>query len=136
MEDWWLRVSHNLAARLDGPLHFRFILQPLMSILIAIRDGLRDARNGNRAYLWSIFIDSHQRPALLREGAKSVVRLFLLAFGVDVIYQIVAFRNFYPTEALVTALLLAAVPYVVLRGPVNRIGRNLTRKKAMPHPAH
>lgn len=130
MEDWWLRVSHNLAARLDGPLHFRFVLQPLMSIVIAIRDGLRDARNGDRAYLWSIVIDSDKRPASLRAGAKSVARLFVLAFGVDVIYQIAAFRKFYPTEALITALLLAAVPYVLLRGPVNRIGQNLWRQKS------
>lgn len=134
MEDWWFRVSHNLAARLDGPLHFRFILQPLMSILIAIRDGLRDARNGDRAYLWSIFIDSDKRPALFGEGVKSVARLFILAFGVDVIYQIAAFRKFYPTEALVTALVLAVVPYVLLRGPVNRIGQNLSRQKSNTPP--
>ena len=134
MEDWWFRVSHNLAARLDGPLHFRFILQPLMSILIATRDGLRDARNGDRAYLWSIFIDSHKRPALLRAGARSVARLFVLAFGVDVIYQIAAFRKFYPTEALVTALVLAVVPYVLLRGSVNRIGQNLSRQKSNAPP--
>src|SRR5689334_2179600 len=71
MEDLWLRVPHDLAARLDGPPHFRFILQPLMSILIATRDGLRDARNGDRAYLWSIFIDSHRRSAFV-EGRIEV----------------------------------------------------------------
>ena len=133
MEHWWLRISHNLTARLDGPLHFRFILQPLMSVLLAIRDGLRDAGNGDRAYLWSIVADSDQRSALLRAGLKSVARLFLLAFGVDVIYQIVAFRKVYPSEALVTATLLAAVPYVLLRGPVNRIEQFVSKHRRMSH---
>ena len=136
MEDWWLRISHNLAARLDGPLHFRFILQPLMSILLAIRDGLRDADNGDRAYLWSVLTDRAQRPALLRAGLKSLARLLLLALGVDIIYQIVAFRKVYPSEALVTALLLAVVPYVVFRGPVNRIERLLFRQRRASHLAH
>jgi len=35
--------------RFDGPLHFRFIAQPLMAILLAMRDGWRDARAGRSA---------------------------------------------------------------------------------------
>jgi len=30
-------------ARLTGPLNFRFVLQPLLAILLGIRDGLHDA---------------------------------------------------------------------------------------------
>ena len=133
MEDWWIRISHNLAARLDGPLHFRFIMQPLMSILLAIRDGLRDARKGDPAYLCLIFTDRHRRLALLRAGSKSVGRLFLLAIGIDAIYQIIAFGTFYPGEALLTAALLAIVPYLLLRGPINRIGQFSCRQRSVSH---
>ena len=129
MEDWWLRVSHNLNARLDGPLHFRFIMQPLMSIVLAVRDGLRDARKGDQAYLWFIFRDRHRRPELLRTGLKSIRRLFFLAIGVDTIYQVIAFRTFYPGEALLAAVLLAIVPYVLLRGPINRLEQLSSRHK-------
>src|SRR5689334_2179604 len=73
---------------------------------------------------------------LLKAGLKSVARLFLLALGVDEIYQIVALRKFYPTEALATAALLAIVPYVLLRGPVNRSGQLLSRQKSMTHLVH
>lgn len=33
------------------------------------------------------------------------------------------FRRIYPVEAIDVALLLAVVPYFLLRGPVNRIAR-------------
>ena len=31
----WERVITQLFARLDGPLHFRFIMQPLMAAILA-----------------------------------------------------------------------------------------------------
>jgi hypothetical protein len=39
----------------------------------------------------------------------------------DVIYQIIAFRMFYPVEALILAILLAFVPYLLIRGLVVRV---------------
>src|SRR5580692_11620177 len=41
------RIWHDLVARPDARMRFRFILQPLMAAIVAIRDGLRDARNGS-----------------------------------------------------------------------------------------
>jgi hypothetical protein len=41
----------------------------------------------------------------------------------DMIYQYLVFKTFYPAEALVVALLLAFVPYLLIRGPVMRIVR-------------
>lgn len=131
MEEWWLTVSHNLIGRLDGPLHFRFILQPLMSMLLAIRDGIRDADSRDPAYLWSVFTDGCHRRALLLKGWKGVGRVFLLALGLDVIYQVVALPKFYPLETLLTAVLLAIVPYILLRGPTNRVVRLLHRQKGV-----
>ena len=134
LEHWWIRISDNLRARLDGPLHLRFILQPLMAILLAIRDGLRDARNGGRAYLWLIVTNGVQRPRLLLSGWKAIGRVFVLALAVDVVYQIIAFKKFYPMAALITAALLAIVPYIFVRGPINRIQRILLRKRRISHP--
>ena len=36
MEDIWQRLIGDLVGRLDGPLHFRFIVQPLMAVAFAI----------------------------------------------------------------------------------------------------
>ena len=45
----------------------------------------------------------------------------------DVIYQFLVLKTFYPNEALVIALLLAFVPYVIIRGLVLRIARSRIR---------
>jgi len=39
VEQFW----HDLVERPDGPMRFRFVLQPLMATIVAIRDGLKDA---------------------------------------------------------------------------------------------
>ena len=41
--------------------------------------------------------------------------------ALDAVYQIIAFRAFYPGEAVIVALLLAFVPYLLLRGHVARV---------------
>ena len=41
----------------------------------------------------------------------------------DVIYQLVVLKTFYPGEAVIVAIVLAFVPYLILRGPIARIAR-------------
>jgi hypothetical protein len=123
MEDWLTRVLHDLTMRLDGPLHFRFILQPLMSLIFAIRDGVHDAHEHRAAYFWAVCTNSEHRHDLLRSGWKAVSKVFIMAMIIDVIYQVIVFKRFYPVEAILTSVLLALVPYLLLRGPINRITR-------------
>jgi hypothetical protein len=40
------RILENLIARLDGPLHFRFVFQPLIATIWGVIDGVKDARAG------------------------------------------------------------------------------------------
>ncbi len=54
--------------------------------------------------------------------------LFIVAFVLDVIYQLVAHRWVYPVQSLIVATLLAVVPYTLVRGVSNRIARR-TRPK-------
>jgi hypothetical protein len=131
MEETLTRVVNDVLGRLDGPLHFRFFLQPAMAIFFAIRDGLRDAREGRPAYFWSLFTEPSVRRDGLRSGWKSISKVFIIAAVLDVIYQIIVLRWFYPFETLVVAVLLALVPYLLVRGPVNRIKRGL-QKPAVP----
>jgi hypothetical protein len=53
--------------------------------------------------------------------------VFILAVVMDLIYGWVISRPFYPFETLIVAVMLAVVPYVVLRGPINRIARRWRR---------
>jgi hypothetical protein len=113
----------EFVARFDGPLHFRLFVQPLMAILFAVRDGSRDAREGRGAYLWSFVTDPEQRRYLLESGWKGISKVFVLAFVLDVVYQLMVSRGLKPLQALLTAIVLAVIPYVLLRGPVNRVLR-------------
>ena len=113
----------NFIERLDGPLHFRFIMQPLMAIALAIRDGSRDAREGRRPWMWKLVYVPEQRRALLADGWKGIGRIFVLACALDVIYQLIEWRTLKPLGVLLTASILAVIPYVLLRGPVNRLLR-------------
>jgi hypothetical protein len=113
----------NFIGRLDGPLHFRFFMQPLMAIVLAFRDGRRDARAGRTAYVWTFFHDPAQRRYLLIDGWKGISRVFILAVVLDVIYQLIEWRTLRPVGALLTAIILAVIPYVILRGPFNRLVR-------------
>ena len=123
MESILQRIMENLFGRLDGPLHFRFILQPVMAIVFAIMDGMKDAKNGKPAYFWAVIGNPNHRKELLKEGWKHVGKIFILAVVLDVIYQLKVHHWIYPGEMLLTAFVLAIVPYVLLRGPVNRIVR-------------
>jgi len=100
---------------------FRFILQPSMAAAAAIRDGVHDARTGRSPYLWTILRQPEKRIARLREGLDATARIVLLGLTMDVIYQVTVFNMFYPVEALIIALLLAFVPYLLIRGLVARV---------------
>ncbi len=114
---------NDFIGRFDGPLHFRLFVQPLMAILLAARDGSRDAREGRSAYAWTLLSDPAQRRYLLADGWKGISRVFLLAYVLDVIYQLVEWHGLKPLQALLTAIVLALIPYALLRGPINRLMR-------------
>jgi hypothetical protein len=117
------RIWTDLLARPSGPLAFRFILQPLMAALLAIRDGLGDARAGRPPYFSTILRDAGQRRARLVDGLKATGRIIALGLGLDAVYQLIVLGTLYPGEALTIALLLGFVPYLVIRGPADRIAR-------------
>jgi len=127
MEEIFNRMWNDLIGRIGGPMSFRLALQPAMALFFAIRDGLKDAREGRPAYFYSLFTEPERRRSLMREGFKAVSRVFVFAILMDLIYQVTVLRWFYPLEALIVAFVLALLPYILLRGPVNRIARFLRR---------
>ena len=128
MDETLARIAENLAARVGGPLTFRLILQPLVAAGLALRAGLADARMGRRAYFLSLLSDPEHRREHVREGWMDVAKVFVLALGIDIVYQIIVQRWVYPGEALIVAIMLAFVPYLLIRGAVTRIARSLPRR--------
>lgn len=116
-----MRVWHNLIERPGGPMTFRFVLQPIMATIAAVLAGVRDARAGRNPYLWTILSDPAQRLSRLQEGMVATARIVLLGLVMDSIYQYLVFDYFHPAEAAIISLLLAFVPYLILRGPIARV---------------
>ena len=129
MEEMFTRGWDELLARETGALHFRFVIQPLVATFFAIRSGLRDAREGRSVFFWTVVLDASQRRALVRQLWKDVGKLLLVAVLLDTIYQVAVLRWFYPVQALIVAVVLAIVPYLLVRGLANRIGRRMGLKK-------
>ena len=121
MDEIVTRLFGNLIGRIHGPMNFRLIFQPLMAIVFAIRDGRKDAHDGRLPYFWALFTERGHRLALLRHGWEAVGKVFVIALILDAVYQFLTVRWFYPGEAVVTAFVLAIVPYLLLRGLVNRL---------------
>jgi len=117
------RIWQNLVDRPGGPLVFRFVLQPVMALIAALRDGLHDARMGRDPFLRTMLTQPARRAARLDEALIATSRIILLGLVMDLIYQFIEFDTFHPAEAVIIALLLAFVPYVVFRGVVTRIAR-------------
>ncbi|WP_441229631.1 hypothetical protein AB7828_05615 [Tardiphaga sp. 215_C5_N2_1] len=113
----------DIFERLHGPMTFRFYLQPMMALLAALPDGIRDARLGHRSFFWSAWWDRNASTGRLREGVTSVARIVLLGISMDVIYQFKVLDRFYPVEALMMAIMLAVIPYFVFRWIVELIAR-------------
>lgn len=127
IQDSFARIWDMLIGRIDGPLTFRLIFQPTVAAILASRAGLKDAREGRTPYLWSVFTNRAHRRDLLREGWKDIGKVFIIAVVLDVIYALIVHRWIFPGQALLVGIVLAIVPYLLIRGPVTRIMRRLSR---------
>jgi hypothetical protein len=121
MHDIWRRAAEHFSERVDGPLHFRLVLQPLMAVIFATIGGFKDAKAGRAPYLWRLCSEPQNRGVLLLDGWKSIGKVFILAVVLDVVFQIEELQTVYPSETLMVAILLAIVPYLLVRGPVTRL---------------
>lgn len=128
------RVWRQLLQRPGEPMTFRFVLQPTMAAIAAIRDGGRDARMGRSPYFQSMLREPGQRIGRLNEGLNATARIILLGLVMDAVYQVYVLNRFYPVEAVIIALVLAFVPYLILRGIVHRIARRMHRDPSARQP--
>jgi hypothetical protein len=129
MDDFWHLIADQISDRVSGPMKFRIVLQPLMATFLAVRSGLRDAKKNARPYFYDLILSPGRRVELIKEGWKSIARLFFLAMVLDIVYQIFVQHSFHLRAALLVAIVLAILPYLLLRGIVTRIA---TRLKARP----
>jgi len=121
MNEILAKLWQNVYARVTGPMNLRLIVQPAVATILAIRAGLRDAHQARAPFFWAVLRNPAHRRELLRQGWKDVGRVFVLSTILDVVYQLIVYRAVYSLELVITAVTLAIVPYVLVRGPINRI---------------
>lgn len=122
-----LSFVEGLMVRLHGPMSFRFVLQPLIAVFFAFRDGRKDAEMGRVPFFWALFTDAAHRTDMVRTGWKSIGKVFLIAIVLDFIFQHIVFKDLRPLGAVIAGLILAIVPYLVLRGPMSRLMRRTSK---------
>ncbi len=123
MIDMIARGWENFLARPTGSLNLRFILQPAIASILALRAGVKDARQGRPAYLWAAITSPQYRWQLIHGGWKDMRIPFSVAATLDAIYQVITHEGIFLLELIFTATVLALVPYFILRGPVNLLAR-------------
>ena len=121
MEELFTRIYENMLERVSGPMYLRLYLQPIMAAFFAIISGFNDAKAGRPPYFWALFTQPQHRREMLKDGWKSVGKVFLAAMAMDVVYQLIVERWIYPLEVVLVAFILAIVPYLTLRGFINRL---------------
>jgi hypothetical protein len=115
------RFFEDIVARLSGPGRLRFILQPVMAILLGARDGVKDCRAGSPPFLWGLVFHGRRRTELLRSALISVRNLVAIAILLDVISQFLIFREIHPGAALLLGPVLISLPYALSRALTNRL---------------
>jgi hypothetical protein len=128
-----MRITENLSDRVSGPMHLRFLLQPVVATPLAIRSGLKGAQTGKPAFFWALIFhpcDASRRREMIKDGWQSISKLFCAAITLDLIYQLIQ-PFIYFREAIIVACLLAIVRYLMLRGAGTRLAsRLMTRRVA------
>src|SRR5438128_9965455 len=103
--DMVARGWENFVARPRGPLNLRFIIQPTLASIIALRAALKDANAGQPAYLWAVLTNSDYLKLFLHGGLKDLRIQSGVGTALDVADQVTIPLPIYPVDVLLPATL-------------------------------
>lgn len=124
-----MRLSEWLAEGVGGPGRMRFVIQPVIAILLAVRDGRRDAHGGSAPFFYRLFFRTGERRELLRSAWSTLVTPLAIAFVIDSILQIVILKSYRLRDSIGVAVLLVGLPYSMIRGFACRVTRVAMRHR-------
>jgi hypothetical protein len=119
----------KVLARFTGPFHMRLIVQPIAAISLGIRDGLRDARDGEPPYLLALIGDRRLRREKISSLWASLRLGLIVAVVLDAVVQYLLFRSINVVGAILVGAILMALPYSLARGLANRAATRRRRNK-------
>ena len=83
---------------------------------------------GRAPYFWTLLTNPSERGGRLQRRIDLHSAGHFVGLCMDMIYQVIVLKTFYPGEAVIVALVLAFIPYLLLRGPIARIARRWRAK--------
>jgi hypothetical protein len=119
----------ELPRRFTGSGRLRFILQPVIAIVLGIRGGLVDAKTGNPPYLLGLLLGAGRRgrAELLRNGVEAIGTLLAMGIILDVVFQLVLYHSVHPGAALVVGPILICLPYAASRSLATCVMRAMAK---------
>lgn len=120
----------ELPRRFTGPGRLRFILQPMVAIVLGIRGGLADVKARNPPYLFGLLFSAGRRGELLRSGVAAIRNLVALGIIMDIVFQLILYRSVHPGAAVVIGPILICFPYALSRALTTRLAG---WQRAAPH---
>ncbi len=111
----------ELPQRFTGPGRLRFILQPMVAIVLGIRGGFRDAKAGHPPYLFGLLFSSGHRREFFKSGVAAIRNLLALGIILDVVFQVIIYKTVHPGAALMVGPILICFPYALSRALTTRL---------------
>jgi hypothetical protein len=111
---------NNIAREFHGPGSFRFFIQPIIALILGLRDGRKDALKGRTPFFETLIRDHEKRNDLWKEGLLRISKPLAISILMDMVLQIIILGHWVPFQAVIVGSLLIALPYLVARGSSNR----------------
>ncbi len=116
-------ILEKIQARITGPFHFRLILQPLLAIVLGIRDGRLDAKNKKPAFLLHLITSQNDRKDYLKQIWPAISKPLVIGIILDMVVQFMIFQSVRIWGAILLGAIIIALPYSLSRGLSNRYFR-------------
>lgn len=114
-----------------GPAQLRFLVQPLLAVLLGIRDGSHDAKEGRPPYIWALLRDAAGRRGRLTEALKRLAIPMAVGIAMSLILQWVVRNRVHLATAALYGVLFIGLPYAVARALSNRAVKALLRHRSL-----
>jgi hypothetical protein len=121
-------VGEHVIAMLHGPGTARFVVQPVIALLLGLLHGARDHRQGHSPFLKALF-GGHDRRERLGGALRSIALPLTVALVSSVAFQYVVRSRIRFGYAVLYAFLAVAVPYFLARAAAYRLSPGPTPRR-------
>jgi hypothetical protein len=118
-------VGADLSGRgiFGGTFQLRLILQPLAAMILGVRSGIRDAKEGKVPIIHRIVEAKGERGSVLAHAARDAIVPLVVALVLDSVLQHMINGRIRPLAAVIVGGLLVFLPFLIVRATSNQLWR-------------